>query len=152
MFADVVRRGVSSMDLGPEPLHVPISRSVWPKMPVILSVDDDCRLLFLYWQSFGQAGYRCVPCETPKAALEALTILPVALVTLDFDMPGQNGAQLAREIRTLRPKIPIVLITGAESLQDEDLSCFDCVHRKGSPPAQLFAKIRGLLGAASPCA
>lgn len=120
-------------------------RHAWHEMPVIVSVDDDHQLLFLYWQSFGQAGYRCVPCVSAEAALDAVSALPVSLVTMDFNMPGRNGAELAREIRSMRPEVPIVLLTGAVSTGTEDLSCFDCVHRKGGSMRRLFENINELL-------
>lgn len=117
----------------------------WEEMPVVLSVDDDHRLLFLYWQSFGRQGFRCIPCATGEAAMEALRMLPVSLVTLDFDMPGRNGAELAREIRKVRPELPILLVS-ATTLDNVDIAgCFDRVHPKGVSAWKLFASMHELL-------
>lgn len=120
--------------------------SYWEQMPVVLSVDDDHRLLFLYWQSFGAQGFRCVPCSTAEAAMAALQMLPVELVTMDFDMPGQNGAELAREMRRLRPEVPILLVSGTTLAEDAD--CFDRVYLKGGPVRRLFTDMHELLRSA----
>lgn len=54
------------------------------------------------------------------SADEALTVLegrPVDVVILDYNMPGRNGLELAEEIRTTRPDMPIALATA--NVQDE---------------------------------
>lgn len=117
----------------------------WKEMPVVLSVDDDHRLLFLYWQSFAHQGFRCVPCATGEAAMAALQMLPVSLVTMDYDMPGRNGAELAQEIRRLRPEVPIVLVSGTMMDGREIAGCFDRVHTKGGSLWKLFASMHELL-------
>lgn len=117
----------------------------WDEMPVVLSVDDDHRLLFLYWQSFAQQGFRCVPCATGEAAMDALRMLPVSLVTMDFDMPGRNGAEWAHEMRRLRPEVPIVLVSGTMMDGDAETGVFDRVHTKGGSLWKLFASMHELL-------
>jgi CheY-like chemotaxis protein len=120
----------------------------WDQMPVVLSVDDDHRLLFLYWQSFGMQGLRCLPCATGEAAMEALLTVPVSLVTMDYDMPGRNGVELAREIRKLRPGVPIMLVSGTTFAACE-AECFDGVYLKGGPLRNLFAAMHELLAPGS---
>jgi DNA-binding response OmpR family regulator len=70
--------------------------------PIIVCVDDDHSLRALCWLNLWFQGYRCMPCESAEAALEAVRLLPVALAILDFEMPGMTGSDLAKSFRTLR--------------------------------------------------
>jgi two-component system, cell cycle sensor histidine kinase and response regulator CckA len=80
----------------------------------ILVVEDDQairRLVFLFLTA---AGYR--PVECPGAA-EALALLrnpaeAFDLLLSDVVMPGLSGAELARQVRQLHPRLPILLISG----------------------------------------
>lgn len=46
-------------------------------------------------------------------ALEALRQHPADLVVTDLDMPGMNGFELIRRLRSTPPTPPIVVISGA---------------------------------------
>ncbi len=50
-------------------------------------------------------------------ALTRMTAGGVDLVLFDYNMPGKNGLELAEEVRSLHPTMPIALITA--NLQDE---------------------------------
>jgi CheY-like chemotaxis protein len=59
-------------------------------------------------------GYEPVGFDSSRAALEAYRLKPDrfdALLT-DEAMPELTGTELAREIRTLRPDVPVILMTG----------------------------------------
>lgn len=86
-----------------------------------------------------------MPCESPGAALAVVQSLPVVMAILDFEMPGQNGAQLASALRAVRPTLPILLVSGNSTLTEEDLRHFDAVCPKGTSPLALFRKIADLL-------
>jgi two-component SAPR family response regulator len=61
-------------------------------------------------------------------------------------MPDMTGAELAREIRRLRPDVPILLITGyaGRALEERDLAAFPVLH-KPFTPKQLEAAVRAIL-------
>ena len=50
-------------------------------------------------------------------ALDLLTNREVDVVILDYNMPGQNGLDLAEELRRRRPDLPIAVATA--NVQDE---------------------------------
>jgi len=50
-------------------------------------------------------------------ALDLLTSREVDVVILDYNMPGQNGLELAEELRRRRPDLPIAVATA--NVQDE---------------------------------
>ena len=130
------------------PAHLP--QSGYRQIPMIVCVDDDQALLALYLQTFLRNGYRCIPCASAAAALAAVQSLPVAMAVLDFELPEQNGAQLARALRAIRPTLPILLVSGSTSLTEEDLRHFNGVCNKGRSASALFSRIADLLNRRDP--
>jgi DNA-binding NarL/FixJ family response regulator len=53
----------------------------------------------------------CGEAPTGTEALQRLKDNPPDLILLDFQMPGLNGIDVAREITRLFPEIPILMIT-----------------------------------------
>jgi CheY-like chemotaxis protein len=88
----------------------------------ILLVDDDSAVREVTTSILHDLGYRVIEAGSGGAALEALdNNAAVDLVLLDFAMPGMNGAEVAQEIRTRRPQMPILFATGyadAEALTE----------------------------------
>ena len=57
---------------------------------------------------------RCTILAEASDAMQAMTLLrsaPCDAVLLDIHMPGADGVQLARELRTMRPDIGIIFVT-----------------------------------------
>jgi two-component system NtrC family sensor kinase len=82
----------------------------------VLIVDDESaiRNLFATWLS---EDYEC---ETAASADEALAILAAetyALVISDMMMPGRNGVELLREIRSRYPETAVIMISGVDRPQ-----------------------------------
>jgi CheY-like chemotaxis protein len=50
-------------------------------------------------------------------ALELMAAQSVDIALIDFNMPDKDGLQLAEEVRTLHPAMPIAIITA--NIQDE---------------------------------
>lgn len=87
----------------------------------ILVVDDDREVRSFIGDALGSLGHQVEGVESGAAAIETLAGDPPDLILIDFAMPGMNGAQLAREVRRLHPRLPIAFVTGyAESDQLED--------------------------------
>jgi DNA-binding response OmpR family regulator len=80
----------------------------------VLVVDDEESLLKLVTQILTELGYTPVGFTASTAALEAFSADPQffdAVIT-DESMPGSSGSELIRNIRAIRPTIPIVLVSG----------------------------------------
>jgi PAS domain S-box-containing protein len=80
----------------------------------VLLVDDERALVALGEEMMAQLGYEPVGFASSTAALESLRATPARfdLVLTDEAMPEMTGSELAREIRKIRPDIPIVLMSG----------------------------------------
>ena len=79
----------------------------------ILLVDDDPRNLDVVESILKPSGHRLVRAETADAALMALIHNDFACIVLDIQLPGMNGIELARLIKTRKRSqhIPIIFLT-----------------------------------------
>ena len=80
----------------------------------VMIVDDEPTLVALAEEMLAGFGYEPVGFESSRAALEAFRAKPVRfdLILTDEAMPELVGTELAREIRLLKPDIPIILMSG----------------------------------------
>jgi CheY-like chemotaxis protein len=87
---------------------------------VVLVVDDDDAVREVTAGILHDLGYQVFEAGSGGAALDMFNNR-VDAVVLDFAMPGLNGADLAKELRSRRPDVPILFATGyadAEALAD----------------------------------
>jgi len=80
----------------------------------IFLVDDEPQVLSVGRRTLEGLGYEVSAYGSATAALTAFLAEPRRwdIVITDFAMPGLNGVELARQIRTRRRDIPIILCTG----------------------------------------
>ena len=90
------------------------SREVLHGSGRILVVDDEAELRDLCQLILQSAGYRVVTEENAEAALRRFQRQPndVDLVLTDYAMPGMSGGELATALLSIRPLLPIILLTG----------------------------------------
>jgi DNA-binding NtrC family response regulator len=89
-------------------------RSKWS----ILIVDDE----FGVRESFRMILNSYYEIHTAPGGEEALNILKerkIHLITLDLNMPRLSGIDTLREIRKIDGKVPVIIITGYGTQQDE---------------------------------
>ena len=78
----------------------------------ILVVDDEEVIRALFKESLEELGHRVVTAGNSSEGLELLKQRDFDLVFLDLKMPGMDGAELFRRIRTIKPNLPVTIITG----------------------------------------
>jgi signal transduction histidine kinase/ActR/RegA family two-component response regulator len=80
----------------------------------ILFVDNEKQLVLLGEEMLAALGYEPVGFDTCSAALAALRADPnrFDLVLADEIMPEMSGTELARALHSIRPELPVVLMTG----------------------------------------
>jgi CheY-like chemotaxis protein len=115
-----------------------------PKV-VILCVDDEENPLILRKLVLQKAGYDVVTANSGRKALEVLQSQPIDLVLSDLLMPGMTGTELARRIKDLHPKLPVVLVSGVNEIPPE-ASCADLFISKVEGPISLCENISAVLG------
>ena len=87
----------------------------------VLVVDDEARNRKLMRRFLEPSWEVCEAASGPEA-IEVLRTSNVDLVLLDVMMPGQDGLETCRIIRTQRPKefLPVILVTGLCGQEDKN--------------------------------
>src|SRR5881296_2963777 len=92
----------------------------------ILVVDDDAISRQVLAKLLTATGYKCHVCKDGSEALEAVHAKPPSLLLLDFDMPGLNGAEVLKRLRSDRhsavAQIPTIMLT-AHGSEESEVSC-----------------------------
>lgn len=78
----------------------------------ILVIDDDKIIRKLFKRVLEELGHEVVDSETSFEGLELVKQRNFDLIFIDLKMPGMDGATLFREIRNIKPEIPVIIITG----------------------------------------
>jgi putative two-component system response regulator len=87
-------------------------------MTRVLVIDDEDVIRGLMREILERAGYETIGAETAEQALALLEEQDVALVVSDIVMPGLTGLELLDEVRTRRPSLPVILVTGAGTYEN----------------------------------
>jgi PAS domain S-box-containing protein len=88
----------------------------------VLFVDDEEALAEMGSELLSELGYSVVSRTSSREALALFRLDPSRfdLIVSDITMPQLTGIELAREVRTLRPDMPVILCTGFSNTADPD--------------------------------
>ncbi len=111
---------------------------------VILCVDDQAAALALRCMVLSSAGYKVLTASDGAAALELFRCNQVDLVVTDYCLPGITGAQVAAEMKRLKPEIPVVLFSGLVEAPPGTEHA-DLVITKGIPVLELLNQVGRLI-------
>jgi DNA-binding response OmpR family regulator len=113
------------------------------KRATILIADDDPIMLELTAVSLARSGYDVMTAKDGDAALQAFKNSPgpIQLVISDGAMPGLNGPQLLRAVKTLSPSTATLLVSGTVASSDTETPLL----MKPFRPKKLAALVRELL-------
>lgn len=78
----------------------------------ILVIDDDETICSLFKDTLEDAGHRITTINESSKGLELVNSQDYDLVFLDLKMPGIDGVELFRQIRAIKPELPVTIITG----------------------------------------
>jgi CheY-like chemotaxis protein len=137
----------------------PAARSLVPREPRILVVDDVALNRLVVQALLEPAAYEVVLTGGGQEAIEALEAEEFDLVLMDVRMPGMDGLEATRRIRAAEAArgdgrhIPIIALTG-EEMVDEVQACFnagmDAHLSKPTDRASLLALVRRMLRPVAP--
>jgi len=111
---------------------------------IILCVDDEQIPRTLRGLVLQKKGYEVVPAGSGKEALQILTTRHFDLVLTDQLMPGMVGTELTRQIKLVRPDMPVIIISGVNELPP-DANLADRFISKIAGPEALFAGVAEVL-------
>ena len=121
----------------------------------ILVVDDEPAVREICTKMLASLGAKVHSAADGRQALELLERIhwSVDAVVTDLHMPGMDGITLARRIRGVAPRLPIVLSSGhagqvsngRDDTRESDLSAFDAQLDKPFAPDALVEVLQPLI-------
>jgi CheY-like chemotaxis protein len=114
-------------------------------MHTILCVDDEQTGLLVRKFVLEHSGYKVITAERASKAMEIFRETKVDAVVVDYVMPEMDGLQLAKNLRKIKPEVPIIMLTALEELPEGSDSFVDKLVLKGQPPAELLRVIEQVL-------
>jgi DNA-binding NtrC family response regulator len=116
--------------------------------PAVLLVDDNAIQAATRQTILRRADYFVIAALNPQRALEQFhsNDFPeeIGLVITDHIMPGMSGAQFVRELRKLRPTLPVLVISGLEEAEAEYEGCNVTFRMKPLLPDLLLQTVHDL--------
>jgi CheY-like chemotaxis protein len=110
--------------------------------PLILCLEDSPTYLVLRKKVLEREGYEVIGVTTTDQALKVLRELPVCATIADHMLQGTTGAELAREMKKIKPNVPIILFSGTVP---QNLNAVDVYVNKGEPTAKFLGIVRAVV-------
>jgi DNA-binding response OmpR family regulator len=117
----------------------------------VLLVEDDSRIRSIVEQGLKARGFLVSSAPDGEAGLEMARHLDVELVLLDLILPGIGGIEVLSEIRTFKPRLPVILLTALDDTTSKvgglDAGADDYMTKPFSVEelaARIRARIRGV--------
>ncbi|XKH49908.1 response regulator transcription factor [Chryseomicrobium palamuruense] len=85
----------------------------------ILAVDDDLNMLHYVASELRLTGYQVIEATSGEQALDLLNIKSVDIAIVDVMMPGIDGFELTKTLRTSFG-IPVILLTARHHIEDKE--------------------------------
>jgi DNA-binding response OmpR family regulator len=123
-----------------------------PDKRMILVIDDDPQIRTLLQTSLTKKGYEIHLLDSGFGVAQVIAEHPVSLVITDIIMPDREGLETIRELKTLRPEIRIIAMSGGGILDKE--GCLFMAGKMGADRilakpfslAELYEAMESLLG------
>ena len=122
-----------------------VTRIRGPDMRTVLCIDDSreglvTRKLFLELK-----GYSVLTATDGQTGTDLVASNQIDAVILDYRMPGLSGENLAREIKSRRPGVPIIMLSGYSEVPKSAKNLLDAFVFKGTPPNVLLSETDRLI-------
>lgn len=84
----------------------------------ILLVEDDAMLADGLREMFGRFGFSLDHLRSAEPAVGATALTQFDLLVVDLGLPGMDGLELIRRVRGRGDKVPILILTARDALED----------------------------------
>lgn len=115
------------------------------KQKVILVVEDDPNILMGLEDNLNLEGYDILTATNGIQGLKTALEKEIDLLILDIMLPGTNGYEICRKVKTEKPELPVIMLTARGSEMDKvaglDIGADDYMTKPFSLP-ELLARIR----------
>jgi DNA-binding NtrC family response regulator len=103
------------------------------KKSKILIVDDEPDIVLVLGEFLAGEGFTVLTASNGAQAIEKIKEYPVDLAIMDVAMPTMNGIETLRQLKQIKPKLPVIMITAyrdAEKVVEAfRLGAFDCIFK-----------------------
>jgi two-component system response regulator GlrR len=120
------------------------SSSTAAKPPLILCIDDADIALRVRKLLLASEGYNVLTANSGEDGLELFKQNPVKLVISDHFLSAKTGTEIAREMKKLKPEVPILIVSAAAE-EPDGLEFADGFIAKCEPADVLLDAIAHLL-------
>lgn len=110
----------------------------------ILCVDDEAIALIARKMVLEHEGYRVLAAHDAGSALDLFSHHEIDLVVTDHLLSGITGTQIAAEMKRLKPRVPIVILSGVVETP-KDIGHADLFISKTEEVQSVLEKIAALL-------
>lgn len=110
--------------------------------PLILCLEDNPTYLALRKKVLEREGYEVISVKTAGDAVKALREFPICVAIADHLLQGTAGAQLAREMKNIKPEVPVILFSGTVP---EHFDGVDVYLNKSEPAAKFLDIVRAVV-------
>jgi CheY-like chemotaxis protein len=111
----------------------------------VLCVEDERVQLKLRKLLLESAGFHVLEAVSAPSAMELFRASHVDAVVMDYWLSGQNGTALAEEMKGIRPRIPIVMLSGFASLPGEEAIVDSWLRKAEVEPEDLIHELTRLI-------
>ncbi len=118
-------------------------------MASILVTDDEAGIREFLSDALELDGHQVQCASSGEQAIALLGTQSFALVLTDFQMPGVNGLELLRWIRSKQPSVPVIMLTAHGTVETAVAAmkqgAYDFLQKPISGPTELQALVRRAL-------
>ena len=120
------------------------SISTAAKPPLILCIDDADIALRVKKLLLASVGYNVLTANTAETGFELFKQHHISLVIADHFLSAKSGTEIAREMKQLKPEVPILIVSAAAE-EPDGLEFADGFLMKCEPADVLLDAIAHLL-------
>lgn len=126
-------------------VSVPKKRPICSGSPTLLWVDDFRPGLELYRAMFEGLGFKVLTAASGKEGVKLASDNVIDVVVTDYEMPGMNGEAVATAIKSIKPRVPVVMFSGSTLVSPRARRVVDAFCDKAGSRNQLSATIHRML-------
>lgn len=111
----------------------------------LLCIDDEEIGLRIRKTLLERAGYEVFAAQTAQSGIELFNTMSFDGVILDYLMPGTNGGEVAAALKSIRPEVPLLLLSAYVNLPNDVVQLVDAQVLKGEGPQELLRQVKAII-------